>query len=115
MQNRVEVLGGGLKCDNPNCDWEDDSIKNEDYINYINTPCPKCGENVLTQEDYDNAMKVVYVSEFINSMTEEEMKDLANTAGFQELNLPEDKVMITTIDTHKGITIENIEIIDEEE
>jgi len=44
-----------IECDN--CDFV---IPNEDPRNpgdgkeYINKPYPKCGENLLTQEDYDN-------------------------------------------------------------
>lgn len=40
-------------CDNVNCDF---AIQNkntdEDIRRYINVPCPKCGENLLTKEDY---------------------------------------------------------------
>lgn len=43
---------GGLKCDNPSCDWRDMSIKTQDYKKYIDYKCPKCGENVLTKKDY---------------------------------------------------------------
>lgn len=42
----------GLKCDNPSCDYKDDAIDSEDYAKWIGCPCPKCGENLLTVEDY---------------------------------------------------------------
>ena len=42
----------GLKCDNPNCDYRDDSIQYEEYPKYIGYPCPKCGAVLLTKEDY---------------------------------------------------------------
>jgi hypothetical protein len=50
-----------IVCDNPNCDHK---IKHEtgDYHvetkNYINAPCPKCGENLLTQQDYDDSARL---------------------------------------------------------
>lgn len=43
----------GLMCDNPSCDYRDDTILREDYEKYINYPCPKCGAPLLTQKDYD--------------------------------------------------------------
>jgi predicted RNA-binding Zn-ribbon protein involved in translation (DUF1610 family) len=45
-----------IVCDN--CDFK---IKNEagnyniETRQYINMPCPKCGENLLTQKDYDDS------------------------------------------------------------
>jgi hypothetical protein len=41
----------GIKCDN--CDYADMEVPFSDYTNWINKPCPKCGENLLTQQDYD--------------------------------------------------------------
>lgn len=43
---------GGLKCDNPYCDWCDMNIKAKDYKYFIDYKCPECGENVFTRKDY---------------------------------------------------------------
>ena len=43
----------GIKCDNPKCDYIDATVKFEEYPEWVNKACPKCGENLLTQEDYD--------------------------------------------------------------
>ncbi len=48
----LKMTGGGLKCDNPDCDWIDMSIPIKDYKKWINAPCPKCGSNLLTKQDY---------------------------------------------------------------
>ena len=40
---------GGIKCDNPSCDFRDESIPVEDYKNWLNKPCPICGSNLLTK------------------------------------------------------------------
>lgn len=42
-----------VECDNPKCDYV---IVNEtkemvDIDQYLNKPCPKCGENLLTEKD----------------------------------------------------------------
>lgn len=49
----------GLKCDNPSCDYQDNSIKLEQYEEYINYPCPKCNAPLLTQADYDTTMMII--------------------------------------------------------
>jgi hypothetical protein len=53
----------GLKCDA--CDWADPSILLEDYPKWLNAPCPKCGANVLTQEDFDMVTDLIKISEKI--------------------------------------------------
>lgn len=49
MNDDLELTGGGLVCDNPKCDWEDMTIKIEDYPKHVNMSCPNCGDNVLTE------------------------------------------------------------------
>jgi len=41
----------GIKCDK--CKFSDPTVKYEDYDKWLNKPCPDCGENLLTQEDYN--------------------------------------------------------------
>ncbi len=61
---RMEI--GGLICDNTSCDWKDMSIKVEDYAQYIGTGCPKCGECVLTQRDYNVVQTMLKVTGLIS-------------------------------------------------
>lgn len=53
MAENIDVQIRGIKCDNPDCDFLDMSVKYEDYDKWLNKPCPKCGANLLTQRDYD--------------------------------------------------------------
>lgn len=46
----------GIKCDH--CYFSDASVKKEDYLTFVNKPCPNCGANLLTQKDYDIVMKM---------------------------------------------------------
>lgn len=57
-KSAVTMNGGGLKCDNPLCDYIDMSIPVSDYKNLVNAPCPKCGANLLTKGDY-RAFKII--------------------------------------------------------
>ena len=41
----------GIKCDNFNCYYEDNTVKVDEYENYLNKPCPLCGCNLLTEAD----------------------------------------------------------------
>lgn len=46
--NKTPILSriGGLKCDNPECDYKDDTIDVVDYEQHIDKPCPDCGESL---------------------------------------------------------------------
>lgn len=52
-------------CDNEECLY---TIKNEgqDTKQYINKLCPSCGENLLTQKDYDDDERVLRTVAWIN-------------------------------------------------
>lgn len=58
-----------IVCDNVKCDFK---IKNptgdpnEDSSMYLNMPCPKCGENLLTDEDYLLSLKVMKIVNWLN-------------------------------------------------
>jgi hypothetical protein len=47
----------GLKCDN--CTWRNDSVPFSDYQACIGMPCPKCGNNILTQKEYDDCVRMI--------------------------------------------------------
>ncbi len=70
MRKLIEITQETLiQCDNPLCDYV---IKNEtkdinaDISMYINKPCPKCGENLLTEEDYHTSKKLLKYVNFMN-------------------------------------------------
>lgn len=68
MKNAIEMKIGGIKCDNPNCSFRDDSAKVEDYKKWLNKPCPKCGQNLLTEEDYNNTLFLIEMTKTINNI-----------------------------------------------
>jgi hypothetical protein len=53
----MEVNYSGIKCDC--CDYRDDHVQFSDYKDYINRPCPKCRENLLTEEDYKRSLQLI--------------------------------------------------------
>jgi hypothetical protein len=68
MKQNVEYMGGGIQCDNPECDYLDLNVSVTDYHNWLNKPCPKCGENLLTQEDYDKVQAMLAIVNLVNQM-----------------------------------------------
>lgn len=66
MKTLIKMEVGGIKCDNPTCTYKDDSVTVENYGHYINCPCPKCGQNLLTLEAYKHVVKTTKFVNFIN-------------------------------------------------
>lgn len=69
MKKVIEIKQmGGLKCDNPNCDYVNEFVPPDDYKNWINCLCPKCGENLLTEKDYKSFKRLLFVIKIINKI-----------------------------------------------
>jgi len=49
----IELTASGLKCDAPSCDFRQEGIRLTYDAIIANTgrPCPKCGANLLTEDD----------------------------------------------------------------
>ena len=78
-ENNIDIENhGGLICDNTKCDWKDETIGIVEYKDWLNKPCPKCGDNLLTEEDYKNVETVLKAVELINQMSEEDIETLNN-------------------------------------
>lgn len=105
----VEITGeGGIQCDNSDCDYTI-SVNVEDYKDWVNKPCPKCGENLLTQEDFDMNLKVFKTIEFINSLNQEQLN---NIGEILEVNTSiKDEIVKVSFSVDKGIP--NFKIIEE--
>ena len=123
----IESVESGLQCDNPKCDWTDKTILISSFDAWLNKPCPKCGENVLTDEDYVNAKKIRAMVDFINSLSKEELDELNKISGINSIeefkehpvlgkidgvqSLVEGEATMT-ISTHKQIKIEKIKNVE---
>lgn len=125
MEQNVEIEAGGLKCDNPKCDWKDYTISTETYSQWINKPCPKCGENLLTQEDFRNSELLLAIAHLLNSLPKELLAELGSKTpeevievlknnpmfkdakGLDELTGKDEKVVLK-FETHKEIKVSEI-------
>ena len=85
VYNNMSLVSSGLKCDNPTCDWVDETIKIPEYKDWLNKPCPKCGENVLTEEDFENVKTMLLTASIINSMSPEQIAEMAKDVDLEEL------------------------------
>lgn len=70
MEKAVEMNVFGIKCDNPECDYQDMTVKYEDYSRLLNKPCPKCGDNLLTQEDLERTETLIHNINMVNKICE---------------------------------------------
>lgn len=69
MRQLIETVRESLiDCDNPKCDYKIPySVEDEKVIvKYINMPCPKCGENLLTKQDYLQYEKIMRSIRWLN-------------------------------------------------
>ena len=69
MRKLIEIKKKSLIiCDNEDCDYDIPYSKEGEQIihQYINEPCPQCGENLLTLEDYRLYMKLTRIVNFLN-------------------------------------------------
>jgi len=131
--NNIEIVKeGGLQCDNTTCDYTEDTLF-KDYEACIGKPCPKCGENLLTEDDYHRAVVLRETINFVNSMspenldsinnllTEEERSELLKNMDFFKDaegidDLSEDtKIIKTTVTTHKEVKAIKVEKADAED
>lgn len=66
MENALKLDIKGIKCDN--CDFKDTSVRFEDYNEWLNKPCPKCGANLLTWEDFISTKALILAVDIINKI-----------------------------------------------
>ncbi len=68
MGNNLDMQIRGIKCDNPNCDFVDMTVRFENYEQWLNKPCPKCGANLLTEKDYNTCKMMMKIAGFFNKL-----------------------------------------------
>lgn len=69
MRKLIEITQDYLiRCDNPKCGYfiPNATLEPKDIIEYINMPCPKCGENLLTKNDYLTFKKFISIINWVN-------------------------------------------------
>lgn len=122
------VSGGGLKCDNPKCDWVEENVPIEDYEKWLNAPCPKCGENVLTDDEYMNVKALMATVNLINSISPEELQQLTEGFTLEDFigsnfikdadgidELTSDDTFVFSLDTHKEVKVTSIKKVEDEQ
>jgi hypothetical protein len=53
-------------CDNEDCGYDIPFTEELNLLDFIDKPCPQCGENLLTKEDYITSIKMQKAIDFIN-------------------------------------------------
>lgn len=66
MRDALRMEIKGIKCDNPECDYINMKVELKDYDKWLNKPCPKCGEILLTEEDYNS---IKFMMELTNKVS----------------------------------------------
>lgn len=88
MNKGLQMTCVGLKCDNKECDFVDNTITFEDYPIWVNKPCPKCGQNLLTEKDYYTVKTMFELANLLNdSIPEELVEDNSDEIAKLRVNL----------------------------
>lgn len=64
----MELNISGLKCDF--CAYRDDEVEFSEYEASIGKSCPKCGESLLTQDDYDRCLRMYKMVSNLNKISD---------------------------------------------
>lgn len=86
MKQAVELNIKGIKCDNPNCDYRNDKVRFEDYKNWLNKLCPKCGANLLTKEDLEMTKSLIEVANIANRVLPKQNNEEERIKAIIEMN-----------------------------
>jgi hypothetical protein len=92
MKNVIRI--SGLKCDNPKCDWSEE-VSVDDYMSWIEKPCPKCGEVVLTQKDYESCMKLYRF--FTNPIIKFLLQPFVHEKPTSRVNIHDNTITVTKL------------------
>ena len=71
MKNNRETNVYEIKCANADCSYIVKDIKGEQYCQWINKPCPTCGNILLTEDDYNDAKYLTQIVKLANSVLNE--------------------------------------------
>lgn len=59
----------GIQCDNNTCDYTNSEVSFQDYELWLNKPCPCCGENLLTEADFNTVKLMGAVVQIANAVS----------------------------------------------
>ncbi len=62
----VTIKISGIKCDNTECDYSNEDVNRDNYLEYVDKSCPDCGSILLTQADYDTVKTLEDIAYRIN-------------------------------------------------
>ena len=93
MVDAITMSVKGIKCDNPECDWDDMNAE-FDPEKWLDVPCPKCGANLFTKDAYDQLKAIMSIMEYVN--------DQAKTSGL-EVSEGSDMVQIRLLHGQDGL------------
>jgi hypothetical protein len=71
MNEYVGVNVKYIQCDASGCDYiTHDGVSNDTLVNWLNRPCPDCGENLLTDADYKEFDNHLKLAKFFNAVVD---------------------------------------------
>jgi len=72
IESKIPLVVQGIQCDNPQCTFKEENIPFEDYAEWLERPCPECGEILLTEEDFNTLKLLMSISAIANNIDKKE-------------------------------------------
>jgi hypothetical protein len=94
---------GGLKCDNPSCDYEDMNIKVEEYKDWVEKPCPTCGWVLLTKKEYRMSRILFGLIKFLNFILPKKDENDTDNLATMSVKFKGDEKPEIKVEKYKGV------------
>lgn len=93
MVETITLKVSGIKCDH--CTYRDDSVSQNDYKFYVNKPCPDCGANLLTVEDFETFIHLKIMAATLNDKVLKELRKVYSDEEIQNMDSEKFKVPLS--------------------
>ena len=67
--NIVEVRFKSISCSSKTCNYKARGVKFRNYHKWVDKPCPRCGDVLLSKSDYNRSIVFSEMSEHLNNVS----------------------------------------------
>lgn len=80
-EDHINFATSGFKCSH--CDYIDNDITSDNYYQYKDKICPKCGNDFFSKDTYEKFDDFIWAIKTINSYSKEDLETFSETLGLK--------------------------------